>query len=58
MHPSQATCGSEALAENNTYFTSSGIVKGSPCQLKVCKCQTNVCQLRLDFETFSLNLVS
>ena len=46
------------MAENNTYFTSSGITKGSNCKFKICKSQSNVCQLRLDFETFVLNLVS
>jgi len=52
----EATCGSATLSENNTYFTSSGITKGSSCKLEVCKCHSNVCQLRLDFETFILNL--
>ena len=36
---------------------SSGISLGSSCRLEICKCSTDVCQLRLDFETFALNLV-
>lgn len=47
-------CGA-AIAENNTYFTTSSFTGGSSCSLKVCKCSTNVCQLRLDFETFVLS---
>ena len=58
---SQKTCSSnndqDTISENNTYFTSSGISKGSQCTLTVCKVSSNVCQLRLDFETFVLNLV-
>ena len=36
--------------ENNTYFSSSSYA--SPCVLKVCKLSANICQLRLDFDTF------
>ena len=53
----QMSCGA-SLAENNTYFTSTGISKGSNCRMTVCKCNAWVCQLRLDFETFVLNIVS
>ena len=35
----------------------SAISLGSSCRLEICKCSTDVCQLRLDFETFALNLV-
>merc|ERR1711962_28073 len=52
----ETSCGDVTLAENNTYFTSSDLVKGSNCRLTVCKCSTDVCQLRLDFETFVLNV--
>jgi len=52
----EVTCGNTVLAENNTYFTSSGISKGSNCKMTVCKCSSDICQLRLDFETFVLNL--
>jgi len=44
------------MSENNTYFTSSSITKGTNCKFKICKSESNVCQLRLDFETFVLNL--
>merc|ERR1711990_698465 len=43
----EASCGSGSLAENNTYFTSSAISLGSSCRLEICKCSTDVCQLRL-----------
>ena len=36
--------------ENNTYFSSSNYA--SPCVLKVCQLNANICQLRLDFDTF------
>jgi len=39
---------------NNTYFQSSG-QEASPCQLNVCKCSTDICQIRLDFETFDID---
>ena len=38
--------------ENNTYFSSA--TYASPCVLKVCKMDSNICQLRLDFETFDI----
>ena len=53
----QKSCSSDSIAENNSYFISSGISLGSNCRLTVCKCASTVCQLRLDFETFALNLV-
>jgi len=43
-------CG-DVVAENGTYFESSGTPTGQ-CNLKVCKCDDNICQLRLDFMTF------
>lgn len=43
-------CGG-SKAENITYFSSSGKPTGM-CNAKVCKCQDNICQLRLDFTTF------
>merc|ERR1719483_1177105 len=51
----EKTCGGGRIAENCTYFTSSALSTGSSCSLTVCKCSSNVCQLRLDFETFVLN---
>ena len=44
------TCGGIGK-ENTTYFESSGTEIGQ-CRVKICKCQPNVCQLRLDFNTF------
>merc|ERR1719367_510544 len=45
-------CGQQS-SENNTYFESKGTESGS-CTLKICPCNDNICQLRLDFETFVL----
>ena len=44
-------CG-ETATENNTYFSSSSY--SSPCTLKVCKLDDQICQLRLDFDSFVL----
>merc|ERR1712240_57835 len=52
----ETSCGDVTLAENNTYFTSTDIERGSNCRLTVCKCSNDICQLRLDFETFVLNV--
>merc|ERR1711936_42063 len=46
-------CGS-TVSENNTYFVSSGSTTGS-CTLKICECSDNICQLRLDFDTFVIS---
>lgn len=43
-------CGT-TISENNTYFESGGSETGN-CKLKLCPCNNNICQLRLDFETF------
>ncbi len=37
--------------ENCTYFDSSGPMAGG-CSAKVCPCGDNICQMRLDFNTF------
>ena len=34
---------------------SSGTVDAGECRLRVCQCSDNICQLRLDFDTFVLN---
>merc|ERR1711953_504590 len=39
--------------ENNTYFESDGSETGA-CTLRVCKANLNICQLRLDFNTFNI----
>ena len=36
---------------NNTYFAS-GSGDSSPCTFSVCKCSDDICQLRLNFDTF------
>jgi len=51
----EKTCGAGRISENCTYFTSSALSKGGSCGLTVCKSDSDVCQLRLDFETFVLN---
>ena len=47
-------CG-QTTYENCTYFVSSGTVDAGECRLRVCQCSDNICQLRLDFDTFVLN---
>ena len=49
----QRSCG-DTSSENCTYFQSSGTEVGQ-CRLKVCPCSDNICQLRLDFQTFVIN---
>lgn len=51
----EKSCGAGALSENNTYFTATDITKGAQCSLTICKLDNDVCQLRLDYETFALN---
>ena len=46
-------CG-QISSENCTYFQSSGTEVGQ-CRLKICPCNDNICQLRLDFQTFVIN---
>ena len=43
-------CGAVS-SENCTYFESSGSEVGG-CGVKICRCDANVCQLRLDFSSF------
>jgi len=51
----EKTCGGGSVAENCTYFTSAARSAGSSCTLTICKCSSDVCQLKLEFETFSLS---
>jgi len=44
-------CGGTS-AENLTYFDSSTSVNTGACRAKICKINTNICQIRLDFSTF------
>jgi len=51
----EMSCGGGSVSENSTYFTSSDRTLGAACSLTICKLQSDVCQLRLDFESFALN---
>jgi len=51
----EKSCGDGTIAENCTYFTSASRSAGSSCSLTICKQGSDVCQLRLDFETFTLS---
>lgn len=44
-------CGSQS-SENCTYFESATTPSNGPCSFKVCKQNANICQLRLDFNSF------
>jgi len=48
-----AGCGN-TYSENCTYFDSSSATAGS-CQATVCRCHDNICQMRLDFNTFTIS---
>ena len=48
-----ARCG-ETTSLNNTYFASRTSGDTSPCSLRVCRANTNICQIRLDFDTFNI----
>ena len=44
--------------ENCTYFESpsgSSTVASGPCRMKACKCSDDICQMRLDFNTFVIS---
>eukprot|EP00096_Caligus_rogercresseyi_P008027 TRINITY_DN2628_c0_g1_i1.p1 TRINITY_DN2628_c0_g1~~TRINITY_DN2628_c0_g1_i1.p1 ORF type:complete len:392 (+),score=23.80 TRINITY_DN2628_c0_g1_i1:15-1190(+) len=45
-------CGG-TTSENSTYLTSSA--EATSCSYKICKCRTDVCRIRLDFQSFILN---
>lgn len=45
-------CG-DTVAENSTYFESNNAASGA-CNTKVCRCNKNICQMRLDFTTFQI----
>ena len=47
-------CG-QTSNENCSYFVSSGTVTAGQCRIKVCPCSDNICQIRLDFDTFVIN---
>ncbi|XP_059081957.1 uncharacterized protein LOC131879615 [Tigriopus californicus] len=45
-----ASCG-QTSNENCTYFDSGNVPAGA-CRVRICRCDDNVCQLRLDFNSF------
>jgi len=47
-------CGGQSN-ENCTYFDSSTTVAPGACKAKVCKCSTDICQIRLDFSNFVIS---
>ena len=47
-------CGS-TTSENCSYFVSSSSVNAGQCRLRVCPCSDDICQMRLDFDTFIVN---
>ena len=49
-----ARCG-ETTSLNNTYFASTDSGDTSPCDLTVCRANSNICQIRLDFDTFEID---
>merc|ERR550532_1558664 len=51
----EKSCGDGTVSENCTYFTSASRTAGSSCTLTICKQGSDVCQLRLDFESFTLS---
>ena len=51
MFPVDLNCGA-TVAENMTYFSSTGQEGNGICGITLCKSHTDVCQMRLDFNTF------
>ena len=47
-------CG-RTTSENCSYFQSPGTVDKGECRLRICPCSDNICQIRLDFDTFVIN---
>merc|ERR1711981_479035 len=47
-------CGGQS-SENCTYFDSSTTVVNGACEVNICKCSTNICQIRLDFSNFVIS---
>merc|ERR1711936_1233074 len=47
-------CGGQS-SENCTYFDSSNTVVNGACEVNICKCSTNICQIRLDFSNFVIS---
>lgn len=53
QHAVSANCGATS-SENCTYVESQGSETGD-CTVSICKCNSNICQLRLDFNTFLIS---
>ena len=47
-------CGT-TTSENTTYFEQTSVSNTGGCSMQVCKCETNICQIRLDFQTFVIS---
>eukprot|EP00095_Tigriopus_kingsejongensis_P004838 maker-scaffold713_size108309-snap-gene-0.14 protein:Tk04838 transcript:maker-scaffold713_size108309-snap-gene-0.14-mRNA-1 annotation:"hypothetical protein L798_10568" len=49
------SCG-QSSSENCTYITQSSTSSpaSDPCQYTICKCSSNICRIRLDFDSFSI----
>lgn len=47
-------CGS-STSENGTYFETPETLTTDTCRLKICKQNSNICQIRLDFQTFVIS---
>ena len=47
-------CGT-TTSENTTYFEETSVSNTGGCSMEVCKCDTNICQIRLDFQTFVIS---
>ena len=43
-------CGASSSINNSYFSSASG--DSSPCSFTVCKSESNICQIRLDFDTF------
>ena len=54
LHQVELGCG-QRTSENCSYFISSGTVDAGECRLTVCPCSDDICQLRLDFQSFVIN---
>ena len=50
-------CGSKS-STNNTYLVQSSTKESTSCSYTVCPTSTDVCKLRIDFETFKTTAAS
>ena len=47
-------CGT-TTSENTTYFEQTSVSNTGGCSMEVCKCDSNICQIRLDFQTLVIS---